>query len=174
MCICLLAACPLEAQKESPDSEESCLHFAQDFYSWYVKNAVKKEMTRNGQAAWKTAIQLTGNLFSAELTRALMKSEEEEKAEGDAVLDFDPILASQDPADRYNVRSVARKDGHYLAKVYGVWQRPVPDQGMEPQVVAEIAFEKDRWVFVNFHYPNCTSRDNENLLSILRYQYRPE
>jgi len=89
-------------------------------------------------------------------------------------LDFDPILNTQDPADRYVVRSVMRRGGHYWANVYGVWSRPVSGQEKQPQVVAELNFKNGRWVFVNFHYPNSTNPDNENLLSMLRYQYHPQ
>ena len=119
-------------------------------------------------------LEVQSNPFSRELSRALIESDAEAKAEGDPVLDFDPILNSQDPAERYVVRTVTRKDGYYWAEVYGVWSRPVPDQDKRPQVVAEMTFKDGRWQFVNFHYPNYTDPNNENLLSILRYRYHPK
>ena len=39
--------------------------------------------------------------------------------EGEEVgLDFDPFLDAQDPADRYEVKSVSKKGTKYLADVY--------------------------------------------------------
>jgi len=35
------------------------------------------------------------------------------------------------------------------------------------QVVPELNFELGRWVFVNFHYPDCSYPQNENLLSLI-------
>ena len=104
----------------------------------------------------------------------MIKSEAEAEADGDPVLDFDPILNTQDPAGRYIVRSVIIKNGHCWANVYGVWSRPIPAQSDKPQVVAEIEFKDGRWLFVNFHYPNSTNADNENLLSLLRYRFHPK
>lgn len=171
LCVFFLSACSIQAQKEPQDTEKSCQRFAQAFYSWYVSNTLKDFSAKNRWVPWHAALKYRGNPFSSELTRALIKSDAEAKADGDPVLDFDPILNTQDPADRYEVRIISHKNGHYLASVYGVWSRPVPDQGKEPQVVAEMVFENGRWLFVNFHYPNSTSPNNENLLSILRYRY---
>ena len=173
-CVFFLSACSIQAQKRPQDSEKSCQHFAQAFYNWYVTDVFKDFKAKNRWVPWHAAIKYKGNPFSGELTRSLIESDAEAKTEGDPVLDFDPILNSQDPADRYAVRSVTRKNDRYWAKVYGVWSRPVPDQSKEPQVVAEMVFRHGQWLFVNFHYPNSTSPDNENLLSILKYRYHPQ
>jgi hypothetical protein len=174
LCALLLSTSCLQAQKETQGDEKSCLHFAQAFYNWYVMEVFKDFKANVGIAPWHAALKYRGDPFSSELSRALIQSDAEAKAEGDPVLDFDPILNSQDPAERYVVRTVTRKDGHYLVEVYGVWSRPVPDQGQGPQVVAEMTFKDGHWQFVNFHYPNYTNPNNENLLSILRYQYHPK
>ena len=164
----VVAGCSLQARRNLQESIKSCQQFAQSFYSWYVTNAYKDPHVE----PWHVALNYKGNPFSSELTQALIGSDAEAKAEGDPVLDFDPILNTQDRAERYVVRSVTRKNGHFWANVYGVWSTPPSDQGQGPQVVAELIFRNSRWFFVNFHYPNHTSPDNENLLSILRYQYR--
>lgn len=166
LCVFLLGPGVVSAQ----ENEQSCQHFAQGFYNWYVNNVLNNLRSRNQSAPWHAAMKYNGNPFTSGLTRALLESDTEAKADGDPVLDFDPILNTQDPADRYEVRSVALKNGHCWAKVYGVWSRPVAAQGEEPQVVAEIEFKNRRWLFVNFHYPNGTNLDNGNLLSILRYR----
>lgn len=173
LCVFVLGALSLQAQRNSKASEQSCFRFVQDFYNWYAANVFKDFKAKNRWVPWRAAMKYKGNPFSSELTKALIDSDAEAETDRDPVLDFDPILNSQDPANRYMVRSVTLKDGHYWANIYGVWRRPVPDQGGEPQVVAEISFESGRWLFVNFHYPNSTNPDNENLLSILRYQYQP-
>lgn len=174
LCISLLSW-PLYAQNESRNGkQQSCLRFVQGFYNWYVAEVFKDLKENNGKVPWHAALKYKGNPFSRELTRALIASDAEAEVDGDPVLDFDPILNTTDLADRYVVRNVIYKNGHYWADVYGVWSRPVPDQGKEPNVVAELAFRDNRWSIVNFHYPDSTNPDNENLLSILRYQYHPK
>jgi hypothetical protein len=170
-CILLCGSCFLQAQNNLPNSEQSCLHFTQAFYNWYITQVFKGFKANTGKGARHAALNYEGNPFSRELTRALIESDAEAKADGDPVLDFDPILNTQDPADRYVVRTVTRKNGRFWAGVYGVWSRPVSDQGKGPQVVAEVTLTGSRWEFVNFHYPNHTSPDNENLLRILRFRY---
>ena len=167
LALLLLVTCRYVQPQEDPqNNKESCLRFAQRFYSWYVMNAIRERKV----APWHVALKHYGDSFSGELTKALTDSDAEAKADGDPVLDFDPILNSQDPAENYVVRNVTQKDGRYWADVYGVWARPAPDQGKKPQVVAEMIFKDGRWIFLNFHYPNSTYPDSENLLSILRYQ----
>jgi hypothetical protein len=173
-CVYCLGACALRAQEASQGTEKSCLRSSQDFYDWYVKKAVNDSEEANQRAPWHAAMKHNGNPFSSGLTRALIESDAEARADGDPVLDFDPILNTQDPADRYVVRGTALNNGRCWAKVYGVWSRPIPAQGEQPQVVAEMVFKSGRWLFVNFHYPNSTSPDNENLLSLLRYRYHPK
>jgi hypothetical protein len=131
--------------KKPQESEKSCLHFAQAFYNWYVAEVFKDFKVNNGKVPWQAALLYKGNPFSRELTRALIESDAEAEADGDPVLDFDPILNTQDPAERYLVRSVASKNGRYWANVYGIWSRPVPDQSKQPQVVAEMIFNNGRW-----------------------------
>lgn len=168
--ILLMVCCTLRGQRTVQATKDSCLHFTQTFYNWYVAHALNAA----NSVPWIVALKYEGGPFSKDLAQALVRSESEAKAEGDAVLDFDPILNTQDPADHYLVRSVTRRQGHYWANVYGIWSRPVSGQGQKPQVVAELMFKHGRWFFVNFHYPNSTNPDNENLLTILRYQYHPK
>jgi hypothetical protein len=175
--VILWSACPLAGQEASHDTEKSCQRFAQDFYDWYVKKVTSDFKASNPSAPWHAALKHDGNPFNPRLTRALIASDAEAKADGDPVLDFDPMLNSQDPADHYVVRSVTIKNNHCWATVYGFWSRPVPARANEPQVAAELEFKGGRWLFVNFHYPNntkTTNAENENLLSILSYRYHPK
>lgn len=176
LCTLSLTALAVQGQKYSPANEEqSCRRFAQGFYNWYLRAVRRPGPESQGFGTWAATLKYKGrNPFSPELARALIESDAESKVDGDPVLDFDPILATQDRADHYVVRNVIYKNGHYWADVYGIWARPVPDQGKEPQVVAELVFQDNRWSIVNFHYPDNTNPDNENLLSILKYQYHPK
>jgi hypothetical protein len=174
LCALVLSTPLLQAQQSAQDSQGSCLQVAQAFYDWYVAEVFKQFKAGDGKAPWHAALKYKGNQFSPELTWALLESDAEAKDDGDPVLDFDPILNSQDPAERYVVRTVTRRKGHYWAEVYGIWSRPAPEQEKRPQVIAEMIFRDNRWQFVNFHYPDNTSPDNESLLSILRYRYRPK
>lgn len=174
-----LSALVVQAQKYSPaNDEQSCRRFAQGFYNWYLRAVRHFPQKSEGFGTWAASLKYKGrNPFSPELARALIESDAESKVDGDPVLDFDPILATQDRADRYVVRNVIYKNGHYWADVYGVWSRPVPDQGKEPNVVAELAFRDNRWSIVNFHYPDpdlAHATWVHDLLGLLKYQYHPK
>ncbi|HET6931065.1 MAG TPA: hypothetical protein VFI45_12150 [Candidatus Acidoferrum sp.] len=174
LCLFSLGASSLRAQVRSEASLEACKKFAQSFYDWYAGNDQKELRGKTQITPWGAAIKYRPHSFSGEIVRALTKADAKGETEKDAVLDFDPILNTQDPADHYVVRRVSYKSNTCRAEVYGVWSRPVSDQGKRPQVVAEMAFEAGRWHFVNFHYPNSTNPENENLLAILKYQYQPK
>ena len=174
-----LSALVVQAQKYSPaNDEQSCRRFAQGFYNWYLRAVRHFPQKSEGFGTWAASLKYKGrNPFSPELARALIESDAESKVDGDPVLDFDPILATQDRADRYVVRNVIYKNGHYWADVYGVWSRPVPDQGKKPNVVAELAFRDNRWSIVNFHYPDpdlAHATWVHDLLGLLKYQYHPK
>ena|SRR5215472_2002843 len=164
-CILLLSACSAQAQKAPQDLKQSCLRFTQTFYNWYLKTLDSK----NAKDPQLAALSYERKPFSHELEQGLRKVKAEEIASGDAILDFDPFLNTQDAAEHYEVRKITEKNGHYCADVYGIWSEPVSGVGNGPQVVAEMVFENNRWIFVNFHYPNGTDPRNESLLSMLRY-----
>lgn len=151
---------------ENISETESCRHFAQQFYDWYTAQVALSFHHKNSDPLMN-ALDQKKEAFSGDLERGLRRVRAEEAKSHDAILDFDPILNSQDPAERYAVRSVRKKDGHFFVDVYGVWRTPPADLGKGPQVVTELIFRDGRWVFVNFHYPDSTDSRNENLLSFL-------
>lgn len=110
--------------------------------------------------------------FGVELRRLLIQAYALQFRDNDAGIDFDPILNSQDPGDRYSVRRIRVKNGRYFADVYGYWSGAVEKQTSKADVVAELAREGERWEFVNFHYPDSRFPGNENLVSILRNDLR--
>jgi hypothetical protein len=167
LCSLLVACYPVHAQLSSEGTQELCRSSVQAFYAWYVPKRLVEDKDLH------IALEQRGQAFGRELTRSLRGSDIESRILGDPVLDFDPILNTQDPGDRYTVRSVRINHKRCLADVYGVWSRLPPNNGQTPNVVAELAFEKRRWVFVNFHYPGSGNVPSVDLLKILRAHYNP-
>jgi hypothetical protein len=166
LCFLLVACCPVHAQNHLERSQKSCRSSVQGFYDWYVAKRVGENVD------WHVALEQKGQAFSTELTLSLRNSDVESKVDGDPVLDFDPILNTQDMGDQYTVRSVTIDHDRCWADVYGVWSRPVPNNGQTLNVVAELVSKKGRWVFVNFHYPSSGNYPSVDLLQILGVHYK--
>jgi hypothetical protein len=156
LCTLSLSALAIQAQKYSPaNDEQSCRRFAQAFYNWYVA-AHRPTPESQGFGAWAGTLRYKGrNPFSPEITRALIESDAESKADGDPALDFDPVLYNPCSPARYAVRRVTRKNDHYWANVYDMSPEPGcrADKGNLPDVVAEMVFPGGHWQFVNFIIP---------------------
>lgn len=105
--------------------------------------------------------------FSPELMRQLKEdAAAQAKVTGEIVgLDFDPILFSQNPGQRYIAGNVTPKGDRYWVDVYGVWDGK---KSAKPSVVPELIYRNGKWVFVNFHYGHSKFPENENLLSVLK------
>ncbi len=144
----------------SKELQESCRSFVQDFYDWYVPKSLE---TR--PQPLQLALKHKRSAFSAELVREIEISEAKDRSEGEAWLDFDPVLNSQDPADRYVVRTIRLQGKHYWAEIHPVVSGK---ESEKPAVVAELKFSNGRWFFMDFHYPNSNNPDSESLLRILR------
>jgi hypothetical protein len=162
----LTVSCCVEAkQNHRQNSEESCQKFVQDFYNWYMSKALK----RISSDPLGLALKYKRAAFSPELVRGLEAVRAEQKSDKDVGLGFDPILNSQDPGDpgdSYVAGRVARRDDTYTVELHGVFSRLKMQR--EPLVLAELKIENGKWVFVNFHYPNSTSEQNENLLVLIK------
>jgi|SRR5579863_5118178 len=169
--ICLACASRLPAQTRTREDTESCQRFTQAFYNWYVAKVFQSFHDKNADPLLE-GLDYKGHPFSRGLVQGIRKVRAEEVKSHGAILDFDPILNSQDPAEHYLVRNVTEKDGRYLAEIYGVWHTPPSDLRKGPQVVAEIIYRQGRWVFVNFHYPGSPFPESENLVSILKSALR--
>lgn len=144
------------AQEKSPqDVQKSCGVFVQEFYDWYVPKWLTDDLYSDSLfKKWEaTRDPLKQNKYplSAELARRLkVDRAAQEKVKGELVgLDFDPYISGNaGPVGRYVVGRITPKAGHYLAEVY-----PQPSvEGKKPMVAAEVAFENERWIIVNFHY----------------------
>jgi hypothetical protein len=157
----------LLAQGKSSGDIRSCRAFVQEFYDWYMRLPENATATNDQRPADEIALKQRKSIFSAELSRRLQKDyESADKAPGELVgLDFDPFLNSQDPDQRYVAGRIRLQGSSYWADVYGVADG---NKRERPDVVAELVFENGRWLFLNFHYPDCKPRRSCNLLSILK------
>lgn len=172
---------PVRAQEKSPaNNESSCLTFAQAFYNWYITIDHRPAPSSQGFGTWAGTLKYEGrNPFSPEITRALIASDAESKADGDPALDFDPVLYNPCIPAHYVVRRVTRKDDRYWADVYDMSSESGcrAGRGELPDVVAEMVFEDGQWQFVNFHYPDPDPAHAawvHDLLGLLKYQYQPK
>jgi hypothetical protein len=169
--ICFACSSRLAAQTAASGDNESCRRFTQTFYNWYVSKVFESLDHKNVDTLLE-ALDYKGQPFSRELVQGIKRVRAKEKKSHEAILDFDPILNAQDPAERYLVREVTERNGHFLAEIYGAWDTQHPELGKEPQVVAEMTRMQGRWVFINFHYPNSVYPASENLLSMLEFALR--
>jgi len=159
---CLVLALPYSthAQAKSGQATLESLHgFVQNFYDWYVPNA----LSDSADSAWNLALKVKGSVFSHQLARALREdSAAQAEAEGEIVgLDFDPFLNSQDPGEHYKVGRITQKDDSYWVDIHSVSSSGRVYE--KPSVVAEVVRKNGQWHFVNFHYSS-----GNDLLGVLK------
>ena len=132
--------------------------FVQKFYDAYVPGALAERTT----PASDFAIEHMSASFDGDLLAALKEDSAAQAKSTDGIvgLDFDPFLNSQDPAERYEVGSVKKEGTSYLVEVYAVMSGK---RSADPAVIAELAYENGRWLFMNFRYPG-----NDDLLTVLK------
>ena len=148
------------AQEKSPpniqkDILKSCRAFVQGFYDWYVPKWLTDDLNSDSLfKKWEASrdpLKQKRYPLSAELQRRLKEDRAAQaKVPGEVVgLDSDPYISGNGgPMGRYVVGRITPKAGHYLAEVY-----PQPSaEGKKPVVAAEVAFENEQWIIVNFHY----------------------
>jgi hypothetical protein len=147
------------AQAAPAKAEASCRATVQKFYDWYVPEVFREKQTW----AANTALERKDFQFSPELRKSLKDDFAASAANANEVvgLDFDPFLASQDPAHKYSVEKVLVKDGRCRADVHS---DESGKKAKKPDVIPELQLRGKSWVFVDFHYP----QENGSLLSILR------
>ncbi len=165
LCLSLLltASTCLQAQVTSlNDTEKSCRAFVEGFYHWYAAKAFA------APEGWlQHVLRQRRSAFSPELLRALEEYSAaptggKNEIEG---LDFDPFLNAQDVADTYLLRNVTQTANTCRAEVYSVLSGK---HHVRPDVIPELVWRHGRWVFVNFHYPNRSRQEFDNLLDLLK------
>lgn len=141
--------------RAADDTQESCRRFVQSFYDWFVGKAGTN---------FEVALREKRSAFSPKLYKALQEDvQAQAKVPGEIVgLDFDPIVNSQDPCERYAAGSVTRNGDSYRVQVFGVCSGK---KNAKPDLTAELATKDGQWQFTNFHYTYDSSPSN--LLAIL-------
>lgn len=120
----------------------SAARFAQDFYDWYA---------HQGENADR-AVKARPTLLAPELLAALRADVAAQARSPDDIvgIDWDPFLNTQDPCNPYRVGQVTRRGDTLLIAVKGFCKDAAPRPG--PDVIAEVAWQADRWVFVDFRH----------------------
>lgn len=132
--------------------------FAEEFYSWYVPLAYGEDVPR----AWEFAAKRRKSSFSSELVRLIARDAAAQAKCSEIVgLDFDPILATQDPAERYDLGPVIRDHQSYHVDVYAVMNGA---RSKTPGVRAKFIKKEGRYFFTNFIFPDLKT----DLLTVLK------
>jgi Protein of unknown function (DUF3828) len=144
------------------DPTTGCAQFVQKFYDWYVAREKKLRNTSH-KDVMEVAMKEKRSAFTPELIKALQEDvAAARKNPGEIVgLDFDPILASQEEPEKYEVGQVRAKGDHYLVDLFGYLEGK---KDAKPTVVAELVSKNGQWIFTNFHYEGDTS----NLVDVLK------
>lgn len=156
-------------QNESKERETACREYVQRFYDWYVPHTRFKAAKKRQGPALDVALKYRRLAFDPKLVKQIEDAEVQAKREGEAFLDFDPILNSQDPSDHYEARRVIQVGNSYRSEIYGTSS----GESERPDVIAELELKSGRWLFVDFHYPNSTHPDNASLSRMLERILNP-
>jgi hypothetical protein len=140
------------ATHRSSVNTDSVRQFVRAFYDWYTPLALADLHVRTIDSALKARPAA----FDTTLARELREDDAAQaKASGELVgLDFDPVLASQDPCPRYEVGRVDGAVPPYHVQVTATCDRGA---GLVPGLVAEVEPRGGGFVFVNFRYPSMKS-----------------
>lgn len=149
---------PVLAKSHRLDDAKSCLTFVGDFYAWYLVQGKSADPLR-------VALKKKQANFSKELVLRLNEDYKASAKSPDEIvgLDFDPVLNSQDFAEKYVASRVTKKGARYWVEVFAVYDGK---RERHPAVIPELRRQGSRWVFTNFLYKDGSKTDD--LLSILK------
>jgi hypothetical protein len=145
-------------QVEDSAEKTSCRKFVGEFYAWYIARGKNGDLLR-------VALRRKKANFSLEVIRRLSEDAKAVARSPNEIvgLDFDPVLNSQDFAEKYVPGKVSQKGSRFLVDVFSVY---AGKRSEVPAVTAELRYERGRWVFSNFIYKSDGKTDD--LLSLLR------
>lgn len=148
-----------EAALSRTGAAMSCREFTDAFLAWYVPLALRDSK----EPASILAIRQRPSIFSDKIRESLAEDRkaQEQSKDGIVGIDFDPFLASQDPAEKYSTLKVTVDEGKCLADIKAA---DAVDRYWD--VRTEAKRTGGAWRFTNFHY-NTDVLPND-LLSILR------
>ena len=150
-----MAADPTASQSDSVKA------FVQTFYDWYVPLALKPQ----DGFSYEIVLKQKPDYFSPALRQALKEDLDASEKNPDYIvgLDFDPILASQDPCEHY-ITGTVRQTG----KNYEIDVSCLDSNRDKPDLIAEVMQQASSWVFINFIYPADGSVHKSDLLALLK------
>jgi len=142
---------------------KDCGQFVQKFYDWYVARQKALTKANSHKDVMEVAMKEKRSAFSPELIKGLQEDVAAARKNPREIvgLDFDPILASQEEPEKYEVGEVRAKGDHYLVDLFGYLEGK---KDAKPIVVAELVSKNGQWIFTNFHYEGDTS----NLVDVLK------
>jgi hypothetical protein len=131
----------------------------QAFYDWYVPASD----SNRGGPAWYAAFGRTPPILSSELLQALRAdSANKARTPGDLVgLDFDPLLASQDPCARYEVGQGSIDRDTVRLALHAVCNG---ERSAQPELLLLVTQHEANWLIENVQYSHAQT----DLLAILR------
>ena len=136
---------------------DSPREFVNQFYNWYAPRA----LTEDTPAGWLYVLKWIRLDLSPQLAKLIEKDAAIQSPCTKVVgLDFDPILFTQKPDEKYQSGEITQQTGHYFANIYRISSG---EKSKNPDVIAEFVRQGDHWVFLNFHYPS----EKTDLLSLL-------
>ena len=159
----LFVAADVRQTVSAAEPAKECGQFVQKFYNWYVAREKALTKANNHKDVMEVAMKEKRSAFSPELIKALQEDVAAARKNPREIvgLDFDPILASQEEPERYEVGEVRAKGDHYLVDLFGYLEGK---KDPKPTVVAELVSKNGQWIFTNFHYEGDTS----NLVDVLK------
>lgn len=163
--------CLAQSQTLSPEVEE-CRTVVQNFYGWYVR-LENTDAPKQTEAPLERAIRQKRDLFSAELIGLVEQADVEQRRVDDAGIDFDPILNTQDAADRYITERVTVTGERCYAEIHAAYPPTRRKDYSKPDVIAELSRTNHRWRFVNFHYPDNPPEWADMKSALRTYIYAP-
>ena len=107
--------------------------------------------------AWFRVLTLRDSVLTTELILAIRADSlaKEQAPPGELFgLNFDPLIASQDPCARYEVSEIRQKGSNYGVTVHAVCK----SKYKQSDLVAEVTKQGSSWRFANFFYEGTDLR----------------
>lgn len=151
-----LVALIVSQANAAPFGLQAVRMFVQSFYDSYTVLATGTHES----SPLEMILAKRASVLAPELFRALKADVDAQRKVPDDVvgLDFDPFLNTQEEAGHYTVERITEGRGVYMAEI-----RARDSSGKQPEVIAEVAQQGGKLVFVDFLYPG-----QGDLLGVLR------
>ncbi|HEY1774039.1 MAG TPA: hypothetical protein VGH91_12700 [Gammaproteobacteria bacterium] len=114
--VLLITSVSATAADQAVTRADSVKTFVQTFYDWYVPSALKPQQS----FSYEIVLNQKPDYFAPDLRSALKKDLDASEKNPDEIvgLDFDPILASQDPCNHYVTDAVTQVGENYDVSIF--------------------------------------------------------